>query len=147
MNKFHFKYQSLLGVKEKHEERIQGKLSTALKRLEDEKQRLMEYEKTKEVYQYMIHAKIQEGTALTAIRVCDMYIRSLDKKIFHQMQTVEKCNRDVNQLRADLLKASQERKTFEKLKEKELDIFSYKEKREEEKFVDQLVTFKNYKSN
>lgn len=147
MNKFHFKYQSLLGVKEKYEELVQGKLSTALKRLEDEKQRLIEYEKTKEVYQDMIHAKIQEGTALTAIRTCDMYIRSLDKKIFYQMQTIEKCSRDVNQLRADLLKASQERKTFEKLKEKELDIFNYKEKREEEKFVDQLVTFKNYKSN
>lgn len=135
-----------MGVKEKYEELIQGKLTTALKRLEDEKQRLVAYEKTKETYNGMIHTKMIEGTDLSVIRIWDIYVRSLDKKISYQTQVIERCHRDVDEIRTSLVKASQERKTFEKLKEIGFDDFTYNEKKEEEKFVDQLVTFKNFKS-
>ncbi|MFT9495010.1 flagellar export protein FliJ [Anaerosolibacter sp.] len=146
MSKFNFKYQNLLGVKEKIEELIQGKLTSAQKKLDDEEQKLYTYEKSKESYMRMIHAKMQEGTDLSVIRIWDVYIRSLEKKITYQLQVIERCNRDVDEIRKNLVKASQERKTFEKLKEIDFDDFTYVAKKEEEKFVDQLVTFKNFKS-
>ncbi len=146
MNKFNFKYQNLLGVKEKYEELAQSKLTAALKRLEDEKQRLIEYERTKEAYKGMIHTKMIEGTDLSVIRIWDVYIKSLDKKILHQMQVINHCHRDADEIRTSLVKASQERKTFEKLKEIDFDGFIYSEKKEEAKIVDQLVTFRNFKS-
>lgn len=146
MSKFNFKYQNLLGVKEKIEELVQGKLTSAQKKLDNEKQKLCTYEKSKESYMSMIHAKMQEGTDLSVIRIWDVYIRSLEKKITNQLQVIERCNREVDEIRKNLIKASQERKTFEKLKEIDFDDFTYIAKKEEEKFVDQLVTFKNFKS-
>ena len=38
-------------------------------------------------------------------------------------------------------KLQKERKTFEKLKEKDYEKYLYNEKKEEEKMIDQIVTF------
>ena len=44
--------------------------------------------------------------------------------------------------RAELIKATQEKKTMEKLKEKDYMLYLYNEQKKEEKVIDELVSFK-----
>jgi flagellar FliJ protein len=71
----------------------------------------------------------------------------LDKRIDNQQEVIQRCNEEIGQCRIELQKALQERKKFEKLKEREKEKFYFIEKKIEENFVDQLVTFKNFNQN
>ncbi|TCO79948.1 flagellar export protein FliJ [Marinisporobacter balticus] len=147
MNKFIFKYENLLGVKERYEELISRKLNKAQKKLEDEKMRLKGLEDYKEDCQHNMAIQMRKGTDAVSLRTYDMFLMQLKRKILSQKEAIEKCNQEVNQYRLELMQAAKEKKTFEKLREREKENFYYIEKKEEENFVDQLVTFNNFKSN
>ncbi|QZY56750.1 flagellar export protein FliJ [Crassaminicella profunda] len=147
MLKFSFKYQNLLKVKEKYEDVIKGKMHKAQSKLQDEKKRLEELENQKNDCGKRIALKIQSGASVGDLKIYDSFVMGLKRKISEQMQIVEQCSHEVNKCRQDLMKAAMEKRTFEKLKEKEKENFYYMEKKEEENFVDQLVTFQNFKSN
>ncbi|QXM06148.1 flagellar export protein FliJ [Crassaminicella indica] len=147
MLKFRFKYQNLLEVKEKYEDVIKGKLNKAQSKLQNEKKQLRELEKYKDNCKNHIALKVQSGINVGYLKTYDSFLLGLKRKIHEQIQIVEQCNNEVNKCRQELMKASMEKRTFEKLKEKEKENFCYIEKKEEENFVDQLVTFQNFKSN
>ena len=147
MNKFHFKYDNLLNIKEKHEEIAKGKLHKAVERLDLEKDKLNGLNKDKFNCRQQLRCQMEQGVHASQLKVYETYMHNLNQKIHHQKESIEQCSNSVNYLRTALIKASTERRTFEKLKEKEKELFNYQEKKEEEKFIDQLVTFNNYKSN
>ncbi|MCT4618612.1 MAG: flagellar export protein FliJ [Marinisporobacter sp.] len=147
MLKFSFKYQNLLKVKEKYEDAIKGKMNKAQSKLQDEKKRLKELESQKDDCEKHISLIVQNGTNIRDLKTYDSFLIGLKRKINEQIQVIEKCKHEVNKYKQELMKAAMEKKTFEKLKEKEKEKFYYMEKKEEENFVDQLVTFQNFKSN
>ncbi len=147
MSRFNFRYQNLLEVKEKHEELIKGELSKIKKLLEDEKEKLINFQSNKEIYQEYLFTKIKKGTNAAYLQACNSYINHLDQKINEQFRAVEQCNQEVKKTRKKLVLVSQEKKVFEKLKEKEKKLFSLAEKKLENLLVDQLVTYKNFKRN
>lgn len=147
MNKFIFRYENLLGVKERYEELIRGKLNKAQKKLEDEEKQLKELEDYKKDCQHNMATQMTKGTDAGSLRTYDIFLMQLKRKILNQREVIEKCNQEVKQCRLELMKAAKEKKTFEKLREREKENFYYMEKKEEEKFVDQLVTFNNFRSN
>ncbi|AOT68280.1 flagellar export protein FliJ [Geosporobacter ferrireducens] len=147
MNKFHFKYDNLLNVKEKHEEIAKGKLHKAVEKLDLEKDILNGFNKDRRNCQQQLRSQMEEGVHAARLKVYESYMHNLNQKIQHQQESIEQCNNNINHLRMALVKATTEKRTFEKLKEKEKQLFNYQEKKEEEKFIDQLVTFNNFKSN
>ncbi|WZL74842.1 flagellar export protein FliJ [Clostridiaceae bacterium 35-E11] len=147
MLKFNFKYQNLLNMKEKYEDLIKGKLSEAQIRLENERQHLQSLESSKENYQRMTRSKATEGITIAFLQNCDFFLTNLNKRIDNQQGVIQQCNKEINQCRIALQKAIQEKKKFEKLRETEKEKFYFMEKKAEENFVDQLVTFKNFNKN
>jgi len=147
VSKFHFRYQNLLEVKTRYEDSKKIKLSKAKRRLENEKEKLADFKLDKENNEKYMCAKIQEGTNIAHLKIFHSYMNHLNQKISDQMIMIEQCNQEVAKTRKELLTASQEKKIFEKLKEKDMNLFKLAEKKAEDLLVDQLVTYKNFKRN
>ena len=146
MKKFYFQYDNILEFKKKNEESIKNRLGAAFSELEDEKKRLSELENNKHACYDNMNKLMLHGTDIANLKVHDLFISKLNNKIELQTSSIYNCNSRIHQIRQELIKASKEVKVFEKLKEHHLVDHEYFEKKEEEKFIDQLVTYKYYQS-
>lgn len=145
MGGFRFKYQKLLEIKEKHEEVARGKLNEAQIKLKEQEAQFEKLQKYKNNIEGDLSSRIEKGIDVGFLQKNTLFLQRLKSDVKTQKKVIEKCSQEVSDSRIELIKASKETKTFEKLKEKEIEEFHYNEKKEEESFVDQLVTFKNYK--
>lgn len=83
----------------------------------------------------------KRGISILEIRNINQYLLFLDKKINTLRFEISSLESNLNQKRLEYLELQKERKTFEKLKEKDYEKYLYNEKKEEEKMIDQIVTF------
>ena len=90
--------------------------------------------------QLMIH-----GTDVLKVKEYSSFILGLNNRINDQKSLIETCNIKIDKVRQELLQISKEVKIFEKLKDNHKVEYEFYEKKEEEKFVDQLVTYGSYR--
>ena len=142
MAKFVYKMQSLLNVKSKLEEQAKNEYSAAQARLREEQDRLrILYER--------LEGYLEEGRQLRskALNVVDLRSNTEAQeriKEFIEIQKLEvrKAEEIVEEARIKLVEAQKERKTQEKLRERAFDEFLLEIKKEENKEVDELVSYK-----
>ncbi len=142
MAKFVYKMQSLLNVKSKLEEQAKNEYSAAQARLREEQDRLrILYER--------LEGYIEEGRDLRSKTLNVVDLRSNTEaqeriKEFIEFQKIEvqKAEEVVEEARIKLVEAQKERKTQEKLREHAFDEFLLEIKKEENKEVDELVSYK-----
>ncbi len=142
MAKFVYKMQSLLNVKSKLEEQAKNEYSAAQARLREEQDRLrILYER--------LEGYIEEGRELRSKTLNVIDLRSNTEaqeriKDFIELQKIEvkKAEDVVEEARIKLVEAQKERKTQEKLREHAFDEFLLEIKKEENKEVDELVSYK-----
>ncbi|WP_165000324.1 flagellar export protein FliJ [Anaerophilus nitritogenes] len=147
MHGFKFRYENLLEVKQKYEDVKKGKLNQAQSKLESEKIYLTNLEMDQTNCHLHVASKMEMGVNVGHLKSYHTYLAGLKKTIDNQMVKIEKCNNEIITCRNELIQASKEKKTFEKLKEKAKETFYEEQKKEEANFIDQLVTFKNFSSN
>ncbi len=142
MAKFVYKMQSLLNVKSKLEDQAKNEYSAAQARLREEQDRLrILYER--------LEGYIEEGRELRSKTLNVIDLRSNTEaqeriKDFIELQKIEvkKAEDVVEEARIKLVEAQKERKTQEKLRERAFDEFLLEIKKEENKEVDELVSYK-----
>ena len=142
MAKFVYKMQSLLNVKSKLEDQAKNEYSAAQARLREEQDRLrILYER--------LEGYIEEGRDLRSKTLNVIDLRSNTEaqeriKDFIELQKIEvkKAEDVVEEARIKLVEAQKERKTQEKLRERAFDEFLLEIKKEENKEVDELVSYK-----
>ena len=138
---FRFKLQRLLDLKLKQEDEKKNQIATlmqAIKTKEDELEALISEKKQKE---FSLNDNRKRGISILEIRNINQYLLFLDKKINTLRIEIRSMESNLNQKRQEYLELQKERKTFEKLKEKDYEKYLYNEKKEEEKMIDQIVTF------
>lgn len=138
---FRFKLQRLLDLKLKQEDEKKNQIATlmqAIKTKEDELEALISEKKQKE---FSLNDNRKRGISILEIRNINQYLLFLDKKINTLRFEISSLESNLNQKRLEYLELQKERKTFEKLKEKDYEKYLYNEKKEEEKMIDQIVTF------
>ena len=138
---FRFKLQRVLDLKLKQEDEKKNQIATlmqAIKTKEDELESLMSEKKQKE---FSLNDNRKRGISILEIRNINQYLLFLDKKINTLRFEISSLESNLNQKRLEYLELQKERKTFEKLKEKDYEKYLYNEKKEEEKMIDQIVTF------
>ena len=138
---FRFKLQRVLDLKLKQEDEKKNQIATlmqAIKTKEDELEALISEKKQKE---FSLNDNRKRGISILEIRNINQYLLFLDKKINTLRFEISSLESNLNQKRQEYLELQKERKTFEKLKEKDYEKYLYKEKKEEEKMIDQIVTF------
>ena len=138
---FRFKLQRILDLKLKQEDEKKNQIATimqAIKTKEDELESLTSEKKQKE---FSLNDSRKKGISILEIRNINQYLLFLDKKINTVKFEISSLESNLNQKRLEYLELQKERKTFEKLKEKDYEKYLYSEKKEEEKMIDQIVTF------
>lgn len=139
---FKYQFETILNLKTRMEDMKKGELKLALEKLQKEKDKLDKLNKDKEV-QYEIFKEKQKGKFTTEdLRAFNNYINALNKKIDYQSTMVAKEEKNVNKVREELIKASKEKKMFEKLKEKKLEEYMQEYYAGEQQVVDNIVSFK-----
>lgn len=142
MAKFVYGMQNLLNLKEKLEEQKKAAFGTAKAKLDEEQGKLDDLYRKKEYYQNALVACFSSKLDLPSIKKNEEAIKVIDINIEYQTILVKQAERQVEMARIQLTEAMKERKTHEKLRERAFEEFKSELIHEENKEVDELVSFK-----
>ena len=141
MARFRYKMQNILSIKEKMETQAKQQFSEA-KRVLDMEQEALDalYARRTEIERHAVEV-LQGELDLHEIEDSQMSRLICDQKIENQKLMVNKARAEYEKAREELEEAVKERKTHEKLKERQFDEFIREENRAESKSIDELTTY------
>lgn len=140
--KFAFRFEPILNLKEKNEESKKAEFGIAAKKLRKEEEVLIDLYNQK----HKVASQMQEKTK-GILQVKDLQyfatkLQFVDSLISQQKVTVDKCENYVDHSRKLLIEAKKQKKIFDLLKEKEYENYNYLQSKDEETFIDQIVSYK-----
>lgn len=141
MAKFIFKMQNILEIKRKLEDQAKSVYAEAIHALEIEREKLQELEEKKESYEDRLTDMMLESLHIHEICRLENAVEIMKYKIQEQLAEVRKAERVVENARQALNAAMVDRKTYEKLKEKEFEAFKLEVNAQEKKEIDELVSY------
>ncbi len=142
MNKFSFKLEGILSIRLKLEEQAKMEFGNARARLNEEEEKLDGLENRKLGYENEMRKVMLEKLDVKKINSLHAAIEVMKDKIKTQKLAVKRAENQVELARIRLNTAVQERKTIEKLKEKEFEEYMKEYNAEESKQVDELVSYR-----
>ncbi|MBP7792959.1 MAG: flagellar export protein FliJ [Candidatus Goldbacteria bacterium] len=140
MKKFQFKFETVLKVKEKKEEKLKKELFK-LNTLQIEQHQILEKikeEKTKT-------SKEKSGETVTDIQSLiyfEQYLNLLRKRIDDVNKKIQELQEQIDDKREEVITASKEKKTFERLKSHHLDDYNKIIIANEQKVLDEIAVSK-----
>ena len=142
MAKFTFKLKSILNLKRQLEEQVKFKLGRAIGALNRELSVLRSFEEA--ISMTVDEFRIASGGVFTAGRIKEYnyFITRMKEKAAEQRIVVSEAEAYVSVVRAELLAAVQQRKMYERLREKAYDKYLDEEKHAEQLVVDELISYK-----
>ena len=142
MAKFIYRLQNILDIKAKMENQAKSAYSAARQKLNDEQNKLEEMLKHKKelenAYRELATGILRPQALLDTRKAID-YQRDLVKAQLVEIRVAEK---NFEMARIRLNEAVKDRKTHEKLREKAFDEFLMEMAQEENKEIDQLVSYR-----
>ena len=142
MAKFIFKMESILSVKEKLEEQAKAEYSIEIMKLRQEEEKLHELEKRKNAYQTRLYEAVMDTLNISEIKILEDSVENIKYNIKLQLIVIAHQQKNVDRAREKLDNAMKERKTYEKLKEKAFEEFKEQINAEEQKEINELVSFR-----
>ena len=141
MARFRYKMQNILSIKEKMETQAKQAFADAKRRLDHEIEELDALlARKREIERHAVEV-LQGELDMHEIEDSQMARIVIDQKIAEQRQRVSRAEIALENTRAQLEEAVKERKTHEKLKEKQFDEFVREDSRAESKTIDELTTY------
>lgn len=141
MTNFNFRLERVLNFKETVEVLKKAEYGTAQKRLNQEENKLDTYNQHKDTIKGEKDLSAS-NTKVGNLAMYSDYIRDLNKRIKDQEEIVINTKIQLEEVKEEMIEAVQEKKIFEKLKEKEYEKYLYQMKKLEEKQVDTIVNYK-----
>ena len=142
MAKFIFKMESILSIKEKLEEQAKAEYGLELAKLHEEERKLAILERRKDDYQNQLFELVSDRLEIIKIRRLEDSVENIKKDINIQLIVIKKQEDRVAWAREKLDNAMKERKIYEKLKEKAFEDFKAEINAQEQKEIDELVSFR-----
>jgi len=146
LKKFIYPLQSVLNLKEKLESQEKVLFQAAMAELRKEQEALSELERRKDGYEERLRESVSSRLDLLSVKTNKEAIEILKELIHGQMGKVRKAERHAEVARMRLEDAMKERKTLEKLKEDTFAEYMKEYEKEEQKEIDELVSFR-YKAD
>ena len=141
MARFRYKMQNILSIKEKMETQAKQAFAEAKRKLDLEQEALDRlFLKREEIERHAVEV-LQGDLDLHEIEDSQMSRIICDQRIEEQKHRVNRATLELETARSLLEEAVKERKTHEKLKEKQFDEFVREENRTESKTIDELTTY------
>lgn len=141
MAKFVYRMQNILDIKEKLENQAAIAYSQANQRLQEENNKLMQLLARKNGYEKQARELVQNQIDVMEIQHCRKAIESMKVLIRRQMLEVQVAEKNAEAARRRLEELMKDRKTHEKLKENAFEEFKRELNAEDNKLVDELVSY------
>ncbi|MCR5797218.1 MAG: flagellar export protein FliJ [Eubacterium sp.] len=141
MARFNFSMQNILDMKEKLEEQAKNEYAEANMRLMDEQEKEAALAKRQEQAEIRLAKILHEQLAVMEIRRREEAVEILKMYKKQQQLAVKRCEKEVEAARERLQLAMQERKMYEKLREKAFEKFLKEELDKEQKEVDERNSY------
>lgn len=142
MARFRYRMQNILNVKEKLETQAKNEFAIAAAKVNEEEAKLKSLNDRCDA----ALGKIKELTAasldIPAIKEAEDAVELLKYHIEMQKLNLAAANRELEVARQKLTVAMQERKTHDRLKEKQFEEFKKEEAAKESKEIDELVSYR-----
>lgn len=145
MARFRFRLQSVLNIKEKVEDLKKNEFGKAMAALAEAQRVKAEMEAARDSCINDFRRGINEGIDPVAFTRYNLFIENVKTAIKRQEFVVEQCEAFVEQKRQELVEAMRDRKTLETLRENDFEEFLIEEKKQEQKDVDEIVSYKGSK--
>lgn len=142
MAKFIFKMESILSVKSKLEEQAKAEYSIEIMKLRQEEEKLSELNARKEAFQMKLYEAVKDTLIITEIKILEDSVENIKYNIKLQLVVIANQQKVVDRAREKLDNAIKERKTYEKLKENAFEEFKAEINAEEQKEINELVSFR-----
>ena len=142
MARFQFRLQQYLGVKEQVEEQKELEYAHALRKVEEEKALLIQMHNERQNIIISMQESLQKMISPIEIRRYNNTIERLKHRIVVQEERVRASQIYAEEKREELVQAMKDRKALEVVREKALEEFTLEQNLEEQKQVDELVSFK-----
>lgn len=133
--------QNILSIKEKMETQAKQSFADAKRKLDLENETLEALLAGKREIELHAVEILKGDLDMHEIEDTQMARIIIDRKISEQRMNVSKAETALENARSQLEEAVKERKTHEKLKEKQFDEFIREENRTESKTIDELTTY------
>ncbi len=142
MAKFIFRMQNILSIKYKLEDQAKAAYAVELGVLRQEEEKLRQLGQRLTEFQGRLRQEMVDFLDVFRIRELENGIENIKYNI--QLQKIVIANQQlrVNRARQELDEAMKERKTYEKLRENEFEVFKQEINAQEQKEVDELVSFR-----
>lgn len=145
MARFRYRMQNILDVKEKLESQAKNDFAIANAKLLEEEEKLEALKNRKTEYEDHLRSLYEASLDLFEINKTQDAIDNMKLRIEEQEINVKHAMKNVDLARERLTEAMQERKTHERLKEKQFEQFLLDEAAKESKEIDELVSFRHGK--
>lgn len=145
MAKFRFRLQSVLGIKEKVEDLKKNEFGKAVTALAEAQRVKAEMEASRDGCIDDFRRDIAQGIDPDAFKRYNQFLEQIKLAIKRQEFVVEQCEIFVEQKREELVEAMRDRKTLETLRDNDFEEFLIEEKKQEQKVVDEIVSYKGSK--
>ena len=142
MAKFIFKMENILSIKYKLEEQAKAEYGIEIAKLREEEYKLSALKQKKEEYQQKLLEEVSGKLLINKIKLLENSVENIKYNIKIQMVIVKRQEEQVEIAQQKLDNAGKERKIYEKLKEKAFENFKAELNAEEQKEVDELVSFR-----
>lgn len=133
--------QNILDVKLKLEDQAKSVYASAIGKLEEEKEKKRLLDQRKKDYESKLTSMMYEKLQVMEIRQLEEAVEVIKYRIQEQMIAIKSAELRVEQAKIALNVAMVERKTYEKLKEKEFEEFKREVNAQEKKEIDELVSY------
>ena len=124
------------------EEQAKAEYSIEIIKLRQEEEKLDELEKRKDAYQTRLYEAVMDTLNISEIKILEDSVENIKYNIKLQLIVIANQQKNVDRAREKLDNAMKERKTYEKLKEKAFEEFKEQINAEEQKEINELVSFK-----
>jgi flagellar FliJ protein len=142
MHKFAFRLESILKLKTQMEDNAKNNLARATKELENQKVYLEELRNVNDASINSLTEEVDEGIPVYRVRLFNNYLSLMKEKIVNQKENVNIAEHNVDTNREVLIKAMQERKVLDKLKDKKFEEYVKDQNKAEQLGIDELNSFK-----
>lgn len=143
MKKFSFELEGVFSIKQKLEGQAKINFGLASAKLNEEEQKRDELIARKNGYEEELRDSIRDRLDIKNIKKLRDAIEIVEERIKQQILAVKRAEKQVELARAKLNEAVRERKTIEKLKEKKLEAYMDEMKADEQKQINELVSYRH----
>jgi len=142
MKKFVFALESVLKAKEVLDRQKVQELSSLIEKKNRAAAELSYLEERQRYFCTAFYQKVENGIPVTEVKTHYHYISKLREAIAEKKATLDQLKKDEAELRFQLMEIRKDKKMLETLKEKKFEEYKAELKAEDERRIDELVSFK-----